>query len=347
MLQNPVKVCGGCLRRAYCSEQCQQDDWSVTGTLQRHANWCVKYECGEEGIDWEVVPVPGKGMGVRAKKKLAAGFRIIVDPVYTDPKHHPGRFVSHSLKITTGNIAEPYFIGIMDLAPEGAPLDVKFQVNSLNGDPSRDGGRSYVGLRVSRVNHDCRPNAGYVYDEIARVEIVFAQREIQPGEEVCISYCSFASLNLERPTAVLSTETEFQFIQKTLLTTWGIVCPTDCFCKDPAARELVLEGRRINNEMDVLAGKGWLEEALLKGEKLTEIQRRLNVSWLCRAGTHFYCFQIAVRSRKTLGRASKYMEQVLESYRVICPYSEYTSKYERMLKYPETDGNYLSMDRCR
>ena len=97
--RDPVKVCGGCRKRAYCSKECQKADWSITGTLQRHANWCAKCECGEEDIHWEVVPVPGKGLGVRAKKKLPTGFRIMADPVYTDPHDHPGK--RNSLKRDT------------------------------------------------------------------------------------------------------------------------------------------------------------------------------------------------------------------------------------------------------
>ncbi len=83
--------------------------------------------------------------------------------------------------------------GLMELAPEGAPLDVKFRINAMAGHPERDGGANIVGLRIARVNHDCRPNAGYIYDETAHVQILFAQRDIHPGEEICISYCSFAN----------------------------------------------------------------------------------------------------------------------------------------------------------
>ena len=242
-----------------------------------------------------------------------------------------------------------YLLGIVDLAPEGAPLEVKFQINSMTGDPARDGGKSYVGLRVARINHDCRPNAGYIYDATARVEVIFAQREIQPGEEICISYCSFASLNLERPMASKKgPEAEFEAIQRTLFNTWGIVCPSNCFCKDPTARKLVLEGRRIKDEVDDLAGRGWIEKALLTASKLLEIQRRLNISWLCRASTEFYCFQIALRLRKTLGRAEQYIRAVREMYWVICPYSVYTTRrYEKLLAHPELDPNYLIMERHR
>jgi len=83
----PIKKCSRCQRRAYCTKACQVADWS---TGQCHKNWCCKFEYGEEDIDWEVVPVPNKGLGIVAKRFLPAGFRIIVEPVYTDPNGHPG-----------------------------------------------------------------------------------------------------------------------------------------------------------------------------------------------------------------------------------------------------------------
>jgi len=65
----PAKTCGGCKERAYCSKKCQSIDWKITGTGQRHKNWCGLYEHGEEDIDWEVALVPSKGLGVRTKSK--------------------------------------------------------------------------------------------------------------------------------------------------------------------------------------------------------------------------------------------------------------------------------------
>jgi len=84
-------LCGGCKKRAYCSKECQTADWSIKGNGQRHKNWCGIHEYGEEDLDWEVVPVPNnyKGLGIVAKRLLPAGFRIIVEPAFTDPHDHP------------------------------------------------------------------------------------------------------------------------------------------------------------------------------------------------------------------------------------------------------------------
>ena len=85
-----MQICSGCGKRAYCSKECQAKDWSIQGIGQKHVNWCGRYECGEEDVEWQLVPVPGKGLGLRALKFLPAGYRIIVEPVYTDMNAHPG-----------------------------------------------------------------------------------------------------------------------------------------------------------------------------------------------------------------------------------------------------------------
>lgn len=62
----------------------------MKGSGQRHKLWCGRHDYGEEDVDWEVVPVPNKGLGIVAKRFLPAGFRIIVEPVFTNPHDHPG-----------------------------------------------------------------------------------------------------------------------------------------------------------------------------------------------------------------------------------------------------------------
>jgi len=89
----PPKKCGGCMKRAYCSKDCQRADWSVKENGQRHVNWCRRHECGEEDVDWEIVPIPNKGIGIRAKKWIPAGFKIFVEPIYSSPNGHPGNFL--------------------------------------------------------------------------------------------------------------------------------------------------------------------------------------------------------------------------------------------------------------
>ena len=73
----------------------------------------------------------------------------------------------------------------MNLAPEGGTIECKFTNNILKGyNISKD----FVALRISRVNHACQPNTPIIYDETASVAILFAQKDIHPGEEITICY---------------------------------------------------------------------------------------------------------------------------------------------------------------
>eukprot|EP00933_Yihiella_yeosuensis_P018207 TRINITY_DN15032_c2_g1_i1.p1 TRINITY_DN15032_c2_g1~~TRINITY_DN15032_c2_g1_i1.p1 ORF type:complete len:517 (+),score=104.24 TRINITY_DN15032_c2_g1_i1:40-1590(+) len=46
----------------------------------------------------------------------------------------------------------------------------------------------------SRINHSCAPNAEYLWSETLQMEEVRAVRDIEPGEEVCVSYVGDAIL---------------------------------------------------------------------------------------------------------------------------------------------------------
>jgi len=223
----------------------------------------------------------------------------------------------------------------------------KIRVEQIDGGSIERGGKDYVGLRISRVNHDCKPNAAHVYDDNARVQILYALRDIPQGEEICFSYSLFPNLFLGKTLkSQLSPSTdEFKFLQRALYINWGFQCPDDCFCKDPIARKLVADGKELDTRMDVYVMRGRIEEALEAGNKLLEIQRKLNVSWTCRAEMELQLFKIAVRSSKTMEKRGEHIEAALEIGSTVCPYSEVTKKYEKFANHPETAEYYKLMDR--
>lgn len=84
-----VKLCGKCHRRAYCSRACQTLDWTDNsqptnndagqrGQGQGHKHWC-KLLCGEEDLDWIVIPVTGKGLGLRFGWAKTLNFEVIAN----------------------------------------------------------------------------------------------------------------------------------------------------------------------------------------------------------------------------------------------------------------------------
>ena len=225
-------------------------------------------------------------------------------------------------------------------------MSIKFDRNKLAGDPSRDGGRDYVALRISRLNHDCQANAGHNYDDGAHVEILFAQRDIEPGEEICISYLSFASLDAQRVTAGMrNAAIEYKLIQMSLLARWAVICPSDCICKDRAIHKLIAQGRQLNIEKEKLAESCKPQEALECAEELLKVQEALQSSWISKANTHYFAFQVALMSRKTLAQAGQHIAAVVDIYKAICPYSRDTPQYEEEMENPEIAVNYLRLER--
>ena len=107
----------------------------------------------------------------------------------------------------------------------------------FKGSASRDGGKVLIAPRTSRwVNHSCLPNAGIIYDEETRVEILFAQQEIQPGEEVIVCYythfknlgpSTMSDSDDEDQSTASPFEDDVAALQAIMKKDWGFTCPKD------------------------------------------------------------------------------------------------------------------------
>jgi len=139
-----IKKCGKCHKRAYCSKKCQSEDWTPNKKGQGHKNWCgIDY--GEEDVDWMVMPIPGKGLGLIALRDIPAVYRIIVEGGVG--KTHPR---------------------VADLTPHNGSLAMKYDLNSLTCGKDDDE-ESVLCLRIARANHSCAPNATHYYDNSVKV----------------------------------------------------------------------------------------------------------------------------------------------------------------------------------
>lgn len=211
-----------------------------------------------------------------------------------------------------------------------------------------------VCLRIGRVNHACKPNASVAVDETAHVGILFALRDIQPGEEITFSYyfpvffCLLSNLPMPLTKPDCSIEEVLNDIKKALLAA-GIVCPAGCLCCHPTVLTLLQKGRLLRSEIKELDRQLKTGEALAAGEKLLDIHRRLNLSLEPLNGdTYFLLFKIAVQRSEFLPRAMEYLRSAAELSRKICPYSEmHTKKFERLMEHPETHPNYLKIDKMQ
>jgi hypothetical protein len=86
----------------FCSHAYRKIAWSFkNGDGQGHKNWCgLGY--GEEDVDFEVAPIPGKGVGLIAKRPIPIQFRILVEDCCS--KDHPAEGTLKALKKLIQNL---------------------------------------------------------------------------------------------------------------------------------------------------------------------------------------------------------------------------------------------------
>ena len=214
----------------------------------------------------------------------------------------------------------------------------KFKLNSFGGDKERDDGKPFIGLRTSRVNHSCQPNACVSYDQVARVSILVAQQDIQSGEEICINYSFFGSYSSppdgygfthSKDDGLSPEDQDFADIKRSLKFNWGITCPPDCYCNNPQAKKLILEGKKLYKSMLSLDTEGRLEDALEVGENLLKTDAQLNTAcWVQRADIYFKLFEMAAdqpnRSEKEKMRIRQYLQSTHDICMIISPYGKIT-----------------------
>jgi len=224
-------------------------------------------------------------------------------------------------------------------------LEEKFNKNTFYGEYFPETLKEpTVALRIARVNHACQPNAAAIYDETANAAILFAQRDIQPGEEISVCYYFPFFWLMPNESFRNNIEDELNFCKNRIASKHGITCSPDCFCYDPTFLALTEEGRQLYKTVLTLAREHKIKEALDAGDKLQDVYRRLNVSWSYRGYTCFNLFEIAVRKSETLPRAKQYIQSAAELFGKICPYSEkLTKKFEKLLEHPEFNSNYLML----
>jgi len=150
------------------------------------------------------------------------------------------------------------------------------------------------------------PNAGTSCDYCARVQIIYSLRDIQPGEEICICYYNHLGLALEPDSNFMRVshlpkrspnpkeefkislsqqgfhqqEVDFMCNVMTLKSVWGIICPDNCFCKRPGTQKLILEAKKLYDQM---RNSSTLKVQIEAGVKMLDIYEVLGVSWVQKA----------------------------------------------------------------
>ncbi len=303
-----AKVCSKCKRRCYCSQECQRKDWKRG---QKHKHWCgINY--GEEDVDWVLQRVEGKGIGVVALRPFKAKDRIMVEvPCDLD---HPG---------------------IDDLMPhDRGSVDDKVALNSLGCGPTHS--RTVLCLRMARCNHACNFNASHFYDEATGAKILFAEHDIEIGEEICIAYVTVWCP--DRPLSPVQT-------RAVLKAKWHITCPDDCCCRDAAWCRGRKELMAMDGDIKRFGSMGDCRRAFSIAKQLLKAHETTpGSSWLDRQRAMYDCFQMGIAQRSTLKSAIPFIRSVHSlTVELFTAMSSDAMNYQRLQENPKSHRNYLLM----
>ncbi|WQF85703.1 Putative SET domain-containing protein [Colletotrichum destructivum] len=150
---------------------------------------------------FRIVEVPGKGLGLVANQPIRRGQRIMA---------HPPTVVVHRRFVDVVDLENQYRLlddAIAQLPDEtreafieqvGQSADHTSLGHKIHDIMHTNSFELSLGIRdghhfgnypeVSRFNHDCRPNVAFYIDDSDMRHYTHAVRDIQPGEELTISY---------------------------------------------------------------------------------------------------------------------------------------------------------------
>ncbi|KAF2069195.1 hypothetical protein CYY_009485 [Polysphondylium violaceum] len=303
---NEIKRCGKCQARAYCSRECQVDDWSGKG--QNHKLWCDERVC-EEDIDWDIRIAEGKGLGLFAKRDIPRYTKILVDKGY------------HSRK----EVPQPLLESLM---PHSGSLAAKWDFNNMY---SSEGGEN-LGVRVSRLNHDCNNNATFKYIPDLKVFIIVSIVDIAKDQEITIQYQSFNDV---------SKDAKYRNVRLMILNEkWGIKCQADCVCRDKAVRLRIEKAHQVDKVIPSLLkfAENDIKAKLKVIDDNIEVIQELGGCPISLIRPYYDGFQIAILNQKTVPLSTKYIDKLIEYSEIIN--SKHSEEHKTFLKYKENPRNH-------
>ncbi|KAH8883149.1 SET domain-containing protein [Thozetella sp. PMI_491] len=220
-----------------------------------------------DGNLYELRDVPGKGKGAIATRRIARDMVIMIDPaIMMATVEYPADVqreqVQDILQRGAEQLRDPN--RVLGLAQKGTPgASVVEDVLITNSFGVSVDGNSYMGLfpELSRFNHACHPNAFIHFSETTMAVTMWASHNIEPGEEITISYLDFGSPYPER--------------QEMLRDVWGFECKC-AMCSAPVEEREASDERRnkvraLHSEITRILNQGEFLEAVKVNEELLRV----------------------------------------------------------------------------
>ena len=151
----------------------------------------------------KLVDIPGKGKGYRADRDISAGEALLFDTAFCSSRAGPKEYEEMEAQCMKNTSAADFFkTNVMTLEPGPwmtRMLDASRLQSILKNNvfkTIRDPSMVALFPAASRFNHSCCANA--FADTSSTQATVRALRNIQAGEEVCVSYCAVAQTREDR-----------------------------------------------------------------------------------------------------------------------------------------------------
>ncbi|KAN0113180.1 SET domain containing protein [Hyaloscypha variabilis] len=157
---------------------------------------------------YSIQPIPGKGLGLIALRPIPAGTKILIEaPLLTVSMPEMVEGQGFRINDMVSEIDQKFDLlspaqqkEVKDLHDHRFPGDNQSRLLTIFRSNAYNTGENHVGLfpKTARINHSCRPNCGNFWSERSEERVIYAQREIEEGEEITVSYIPLLKAVKER-----------------------------------------------------------------------------------------------------------------------------------------------------
>ncbi|KAF5682041.1 SET domain-containing protein [Fusarium circinatum] len=137
----------------------------------------------------EVQSIPGRGKGLIALRKITMGTRVLIEKPILQTRNAPPAslepIIARDLK-SLPKAKQRQFLSLHNNFPGKYPFSGIMRTNALPCGSGASVGAVYP--TICFINHSCRANAHNSWNEALEQETIHAIRDIEPGEEITISY---------------------------------------------------------------------------------------------------------------------------------------------------------------
>jgi hypothetical protein len=278
------------------------DDWRGG----HHKLFCGK--TGEIGLDYEIRPIDGKGLGVFAKRDLKRNDTILVERPVVQPPNHMSMPAEESVQQA-----------IMALTPTDSSFRSKYQRNNV--------GR--LCLTFSRVNHDCIGNSYHTYDNEKGLILLVANHAIPAEDEITYSY-TFQTLHAEA--------------LRKHATSWGFRCACRA-CKNPEIAQKLDQMITYDKQTVAYSQQGKIGDGMRRAFDLIKLYDEFQWSSYFYSRLYSDLYQMAITKRETFKQGKVFIKLAWEHSIGFFGYeSSLVRKKRHNMVHPTDARNYLVLD---